>query len=458
MSADFSVVGLGVMGTNLVRNMIRNGFTIAVWNILPEVGIELAKESERILPRKTLQELVDSLKKPRRVLLMVTDTAVDEVAENFKPLLDSGDILIDGGNSYWKLTEKRQKILEPKGIYFIGMGVSGGSEGALWGPSIMFGGSEIAYESCKEVLEKIGAHFENETCVARVGERGAGHFVKMVHNAIEYADLQLIGEIYFVLKHLLNMGNEEMANTFHKWNEGILKSFLIESAEIVLRKKESDNFLIDLVLDVAGQKGTGKWAAQDSFDIPFPCPAFSEAVDARLISCLLEDRKKASKIYQKSSSFQLPFKIDISDLENALYAAKVVAYAQGFALIDEANKKFAYNINISNCAKIWRSGCIIRAGLLAHILEHFTSEYSNLLFVPFFFKQINERAESWRKVVAGCTLQGISVPVLSSSLQFLDSFSSEKLSANMIQAIRDYFGSHTYQRFDKEGNFHSEWK
>jgi len=459
MSADIAVVGLGVMGGNIARNIDRNGFVVSLYNRTRSKTDEVIRvaNSQKMIGCDTLEECVNSLKTPRVVLMMVTDSAVDVFTEQLGKLLKPGDILIDGGNSHWKATERRQQSLNGTGVNFIGMGISGGEEGALKGPSIMFGGPVEAWNACKHILTTIGAKAEDgQSCVARVGERGSGHFVKMVHNAIEYADLQLIAEIYDLMKNVLHLSNEEMAETFSNWNKAELRSFLIQSAEIVLKKKEEKGHIIDFIKGVAGQKGTGKWAAQDAFDIGFPTPAFSEAVDARLVSGLILERQRAALIYPKPSQSN-PLKITVQHLKDALYASKIVAYAQGLALIDAANKQFNYGVNLAECARIWRAGCIIRADLLAAILQHFTPEYPNLLLVPHFANEVRTRLESWRLVVASSTLSGIPVPVLSSSLSFLDSYTTDKLPANMIQAIRDYFGAHTYQRIDKEGVFHTEW-
>ena len=378
------VVGAGVMGANIARNIARHGFNVAVYDHLWEKTQQLLDlKEERINGYKTITEAVNALKRPRILLLLVNAEFVDNVIKDLTPLLEAQDIIIDGGNSHWKDTERRQDELKPTGIHFIGMGISGGEKGALEGPSMMFGGHKQDWEYCKPILTAIAAKApDNTPCVDYMGERGAGHFVKMVHNAIEYSDMQLIAETYYVMRHLFNYTNDQCADVFGKWNKGILKSYLIEITEKVLRKKEGNQHVIDLILDSAGQKGTGKWASQDAFDIGSPTPAFQEAVDARIVSSLKEERVLASKVIQKNPVTDIQINITVDDLENALYAAKIVSYAQGLALIQNASQQFNYNVDISACARIWRGGCIIRADFLNDVAKYYTNETKNLLAGP----------------------------------------------------------------------------
>ena len=457
---DICVLGLGTMGSNIARNFAHHGFKVAAYNrSWKRTKALLDLKEEGITGFETLEGAIQSLKKPRIVLVMVTAEFVGDVVNQLKALLEKNDVIIDGGNSHWKLTESRQKEIEPTGIHFVGMGISGGEEGALHGPSMMFGGNKEDWENAKRVLLPIAAKAPDGTpCVDYMGCKGAGHFVKMVHNAIEYADMQLIAETYFILKSSFKFDNDKIADAFEKWNKGKLKSYLIEITEKVLRKKEGDQHIVDLILDKAEQKGTGKWAAQDAYDILSPTPCFGEAVDARIVSCLKEERVVASKVLTKNVISSMPIDITIDDIENALYAAKIVSYAQGLALINNASQKFGYGVDIKSCARIWRGGCIIRANFLNDVTEYYTSETKNLLMIPFFKNEIESRIASLRKVVASCSLLGYPIPLFSSCLSYFDSYSTERLPANLIQGLRDFFGAHTYERIDKPGNFHTEWQ
>ena len=457
---DISVVGLGTMGANIARNFARHGFKVAAFNrSWNRTQALLDLKEPNITGYKTLQETVDSLKTPKVLLLMVTAEFVDDVVNQLKPLLKPNDVIIDGGNSRWKDTERRQKDIEPTGIHFVGMGISGGEEGALNGPSMMFGGHLQDWENAKRVLLPVAAKApDGSPCVDYMGKGGAGHFVKMVHNAIEYADMQLISETYYILRNLLKLSNDQCADIFGKWNKGPLKSYLIEITEKVLRKKEDGKNIIDLILDKAGQKGTGKWAAQDAYDLGSPTPAFGEAVDARIVSSLKEERVEASKVLQKHALPNYGIEVTVDDLEKALYASKIVCYAQGLALIQNASKQFNYGVDISACAKIWRGGCIIRADFLNDVSAHYTNETKNLLLIPFFKQAIDTRIESWRKITALCSLSGYPVPLFSSTLSYYDSYSTAVLPANVLQGLRDFFGAHTYERTDKPGSFHTNWE
>lgn len=460
MSQDLCVFGLGTMGSNIARNFAHHGFKVAVFNRTWARTEALLKLNEpNITGYKTIEEVVAVLKKPRIFLLMVTAEFVDAVIEQLKPLLEKDDVIIDGGNSHWPETERRQKLIEPTGIHFVGMGISGGEEGALHGPAMMFGGHLQDWDNCKRVLLPIAAKAQDGTpCVDYMGTGGAGHFVKMVHNAIEYADMQLIAETYYILKNSLKMDNNAIADVFGKWNQGVLKSYLIEITEKVLRKKEGDKHIVDLILDTAEQKGTGKWTSQDSFDVPSATPAFAEAVYARVISCLKPERVEAAKAIQHHPLEGIDIKVTVDDLEKALYAAKIICYAQGLSMIQKASAKMNYGVDISKCAKVWRGGCIIRANFLNDVSAYYTNETKNLLTIDFFKNAVEERVQSWRKVTALCTVQGYPIPLYSSCLAYFDSYASERLPANLIQGLRDFFGAHTYERIDKEGKFHTEWE
>ncbi|KAH0791894.1 NADP-dependent phosphogluconate dehydrogenase [Histomonas meleagridis] len=461
MCADICVSGLGVMGSNIARNIARNGFNVIIHNrSYAKTQALLDLKEGNMIPCKTIEEIVLKLKRPRIVLIMITAEFVDQVLDEFLNVLEPGDIIIDGGNSYWKDTNRRLAKSEGTGIHFVGMGISGGEEGALNGPSMMFGGSKYAWDIVKDILIPISAKAsDGSPCVDYIGTGSAGHFVKMVHNAIEYADMQLIAETYHILKNKYQLDNEKIADLFGKWNQGLLKSYLIEITEKVIRKKESDGkYLLDLIVDRANQKGTGKWAAQDSFDFGIPAPAFSEAVAARSISFMKEERVCASKVIKNQKINDISFELTFDEMEDALYASKIVCYAQGLALIKAASEKFGYGVNISACARIWRGGCIIRAAFLRVIAEHYTEDTKNLLMVPHFRNAVEERIASWRKIVALGALGGFPIPLFSSTLTYFDSYRSDLLPANLLQGLRDCFGAHTYERFDKPGNFHTEWE
>lgn len=463
MSNDIAVIGLGTMGGNLARNFAHHGFQVAVYNRTYAKTEEFLKHNEpNIHPFKTVEELVASLKTPKIVLIMVTDSAVDAVANPLVKLLHPGDIIIDGGNSHWKNTDERQNRINPSGVHFVGLGVSGGEEGALNGPSMMFGGEPEDWEKCKHLLEPISAKTVNgEPCVENMGKGSAGHFVKMVHNAIEYSDMQLIAETYDILKKLFHLSNDQIADIFQKWNQTVLESYLIEITEKVLRHKEGDVSIVDLILDRAAQKGTGRWAAQDSFDFDIPTPGFCEAVSARIVSSMKEERVEASRninlrpLDTKVVNSVIP--ITINDLEKGLYAAKIACYAQGFAMIQHASIQHNYGIDISACARVWRGGCIIRAKFLSEIAQKYKAGTKNLMLVDHFKQALEDRIDGWRKIVAVTALESIPTPLYSSTLAYVDSYASEKLPANLIQGLRDFFGAHTYERVDKPGHFHTKW-
>lgn len=463
--ADIGLIGLAVMGQNLVLNMAENGFTVAVYNRTEAKTRGFisgpATDFRNIKPTFTLEELVGSLKIPRRIMLMVkAGEVVDHFIEQLIPLLDRGDIIIDGGNSYYPDTARRTGYLESKGLLFIGSGVSGGEEGARHGPSIMPGGSRTAWPHVKPIFQAIAAKVPSgEACADWVGDGGAGHYVKMVHNGIEYGDMQLISEAYHLMKDGLGMSNEEMHRVFTRWNSTELDSYLIEiTADILTKTYDDGTYVIDTVLDAAGQKGTGKWTGINALDAGIPVTLIVEAVFARSLSALKEERVSASSILPgPKNTFTGDRNAFVDDLEKALLAAKIISYAQGFMLIREASDVNNWNINYGNVALLWREGCIIRSVFLGKIKEAFDKnhELKNLLLDDYFSGLIDESQHAWRRVVAKAVEIGIPVPTLSAALSFYDGYRNARLPANMIQAQRDYFGAHTFERIDgKRGEFH----
>ncbi len=465
--ADIGIYGLGVMGFNLGRNIQRNGFKLAVYNRTPE-RVQAFVEQESTGPRPeaagSLEELVSLLARPRKLLLMIpAGDPVDQAIEDLRSLLEPGDILIDGGNSYFLDTERRSEDLSEAGIEFVGLGVSGGEEGALWGPSLMPGGSRQAYQELLPILEKIAARAEDgQPCVAYLGPRGAGHYVKMVHNGIEYADMQLIAEAYDLLHRGAGISIDDLQQEFERWNQGVLKSYLVEITARVLKKidSESGNPLVEMILDEAEQKGTGKWTSQNALDIGAPVPTISAAVHARILSAQKDERVKASR------ELHGPDKLTLDDghgflsaVENALYVSKVLAYAQGMTMLRVASQEYGYHLNLAEIARIWRAGCIIRADLLNDIMRAFQKQPDliNLLLDPVFKGVLHSHQAALRDVVQTAVRLGIPVLGMSSALGYYDSYRSQRLPANLIQAQRDYFGAHTYRRLDREGTFHTEW-
>ncbi len=466
MKNDAGLIGLAVMGKNLVLNIERNGFKVSVFNRTFETTSEfLANEAKgkNITGHKTLEEFVASLEKPRRVLVMVkAGKPVDEVISHLRPLLEKGDILIDCGNSLYKDTERRTAEFEGSGIQYMGMGVSGGEEGALWGPSIMPGGDKSAFEKIEPILKKIAADSDTGRCFAHIGKGGAGHFVKMVHNGIEYGDMQLIAETYDIMRRGLGMSAPEIADIFAKWNEGILKSYLIEITAKVLKHKDPADkaYLVDLILDKAGQKGTGGWTVKAAMEEGVAIPTITAAVDARTLSSLKEERVKAAKIYSSLSwKKEKGGKELIDKLMLALYASKICSYAQGFALMNAVSKISNYNLNLSEIARIWKGGCIIRAIFLDRIRKAFADNPSltNLLIDPGFQQDLLKSASAWQDVLVFAVTHGIPAPAISVSFAYFTSYVTENLPANLIQAQRDFFGAHTYERIDKPGIFHTHW-
>jgi len=463
---DIGLIGLAVMGQNLVLNMERHGFRVAVYNrtaARTQAFIEGPAAGKRITATYALEELVAALKRPRVVMLMVKAGApVDAFIGKLKPLLEPGDILIDGGNSFFKDTERRSQELEAVGIHYLGVGISGGEEGALWGPSIMPGGQREAYARVEPIFTAIAARVNGDPCVTYIGPRGAGHYVKMVHNGIEYGDMQLIAEAYDLLHRGLGLSAQELHRVFARWNEGVLSSYLIEiTADIFTRlDEETGRPLVDLILDEAEQKGTGRWTSQDALDLGVPTPTINAAVEARILSAYKEERERAAQVLSgPQGRFSGDRETFINAVGDALYAAKVCTYAQGMALLREASRAYGYDLNYGEIARIWRGGCIIRARFLDDVRAAFAEEpdLPNLLLAPFFREAVASRQEAWRTVLQTAIALGIPTPALSASLAYFDGYRSARLPANLIQAQRDYFGAHTYRRVDREGVFHTEW-
>ncbi len=466
--ADIGLIGLAVMGENLVLNMESKGFTVSVYNRTTakvDNFMGARAKGKNIIGTHTLEELVDSLEKPRKVMLMIkAGPAVDKTIDALIPLLDKGDIIIDGGNTHFPDTNRRTKYVESKGLLYIGTGVSGGEEGALLGPSIMPGGSPKAWPAVKPIFQTISAKVEDgSACCDWVGEDGAGHFVKMVHNGIEYGDMQLITEAYHIMKTFLGMNADEMYEVFKEWNEGDLDSYLIEiTRDILAYKDENNEPLVEKILDTAGQKGTGKWTAIAALDLGIPLTLIGEAVFARCLSAIKEERVEASKILSGPEPvFTGDKKEFLNDLRDALFASKIVSYAQGYALMNEAAKEYGWNLNYGEIAMMWRGGCIIRSVFLNNIKDAFDNnpELQNLLLDPYFKEKIMTAQKGWRNVVSEAVRNGIPAPALSAALNYFDGYRSERLPANLLQAQRDYFGAHTYERIDKSRGefFHTNW-
>jgi 6-phosphogluconate dehydrogenase len=463
---DFGLIGLAVMGQNLVLNIEEKGYSVAVFNrtaARTEEFMAGEAKGKKIQPTYSIEEFVGALVQPRRIMLMVKAGApVDDNIAQLLPHLAPGDILIDGGNSFFVDTIRRNKELSAKGILYIGTGVSGGEEGARRGPAIMPGGQPEAYKLVEPILTKISAQVEGEPCCTYIGPDGAGHYVKMVHNGIEYGDMQLISEAYYLMKNALGMKAAELHDTFAQWNDGELDSYLIEITRDIFAKidEETGQPLVELILDKAGQKGTGKWTSQSALDLGTPAPTIAEAVFARCISAIKEERVAASQqLKGPEGKYQGDKAAFVDAIREALYASKICSYAQGFALIRDAGKEYHWDLKFGELAKIWRGGCIIRARFLHRITEAFGKNpaLANLLLDPY-FKQIVEGAQAnWRKVICAATELGIPMPAFSSALSYFDAYRRASLPANLIQAQRDYFGAHTYQRTDKEGTFHTQW-
>ncbi|MFH1000560.1 MAG: decarboxylating NADP(+)-dependent phosphogluconate dehydrogenase [Bacteroidota bacterium] len=471
--ADIGMIGLAVMGENLALNMESKGYRVALYN-RTVIGVEEGVvdnfvngrgKGKNFVGSSEISAFVSSIRSPRKIMMMVkAGKPIDELIEQLIPFLDKGDILIDGGNTHFPDTNRRTKYLEQRGLLYIGTGVSGGEEGALKGPSIMPGGSKAAWQEVKPIFQSIAAKVgQGEACCEWIGENGAGHFVKMVHNGIEYGDMQLITEVYQIMKNVLNMSANEMHLVFKEWNKGELNSYLIEITRDILAFKDEDGEpLVDKILDTAGQKGTGKWTSVAALDLGVPLTLIGEAVFARNLSSQKEERMRASKILKVAA---IPFEGDkrqlLLDLKDALYTSKIVSYAQGYALMKAAAIEYGWNLNYGGIATIWRGGCIIRSVFLDKIKDAYNlnPDLDNLLLNPFFTDTLLNAHKAWRRVVSTASLHGISIPAISSALAYFDGYRTGRLPANLLQAQRDYFGAHTYERIDRPRGefFHTNW-
>ena len=466
-TSDIGLIGLAVMGENLVLNMESKGFSVSVFNRTTEVTEKFAAgraRGKRITPARSIEEFVQSLSRPRKIMIMVkAGAAVDAVIDQLIPHLEGGDVIIDGGNSLYVDTQRRDKSLSAKGLHFLGIGVSGGEEGALKGPSLMPGGSRNAWEIVAPIFRKIAAQVEGEPCCRYMGTDGAGHYVKMVHNGIEYGDMQLICEAYAILRSILSLAPDELHEVFASWNKGDLDSFLIEITSNIFTRKDSETgkALLDVILDKAGQKGTGKWTLQSAIDQAVVVSTINAAVEARVLSAMKDQRVRASKQLTGPSSFKYDGdrKKLIDAVKDALYASKIISYAQGFTLFRAASQQFNWNLIYGDIATIWRGGCIIRAKFLNRIKEAFDRDpqLENLMLDTFFRDILDKSQTNWRSAVSLAIQAGVAVPAFSASLAYFDSYRQERLPANLLQAQRDYFGAHTYERVDKPGTFHTEW-
>jgi len=466
---EIGLIGLAVMGENLALNIESRGYSVAVFNRTTAKVDELIAgraKGKNFVGCHSLKELLEALKPPRKVLMMVkAGQPVDELIDSLLPLMSKGDILIDGGNSYFADTERRTKYVEQKGLLFCGTGVSGGEEGALLGPSMMPGGSEAAWPHLKPIFQAIAAKVgpnDDIPCCEWVGPRGAGHYVKMVHNGIEYGDMQLICEAYFLMKEAIGLTNEELYDVFDQWNRGELDSYLIEITRDIfsVRDDQGDGYLVDKILDKAGAKGTGKWMSQHALDLGVPSTLVTEAVFARSLSALKDARVRASKALKgPSANYTGDRQAFIEQIRQALYASKICSYAQGFVQLQAAAKELDWPLNLGNCALLWRGGCIIRAVFLDRIKEAFDADpnLENLLLAPYFTAAIDKAQNAWRHVVATAAQLGLATPAFSMALAYYDGYRRERLPANLLQAQRDYFGAHTFERVDKPGVFHAEW-
>ncbi|MFO1443558.1 NADP-dependent phosphogluconate dehydrogenase [Bacillus sp. Bva_UNVM-123] len=464
--SQFGVIGLAVMGKNLAMNIESRGYSVSVFNRSPEKTTEMLKETtgKNITGTFSLEEFVDSLEKPRKIMLMVkAGLPTDGMIEQLKPLLDKGDILIDGGNTLFTDTQRRNKELSELGFHFIGTGVSGGEEGALNGPSLMPGGQKEAYELIAPIFEDISAKVEGDPCTTYIGPDGAGHYVKMVHNGIEYGDMQLIAESYFILKNVLNLNTDELNEVFAEWNKGELDSYLIEITANIFTKKDEETGkpLVDLILDTAGQKGTGKWTSQSALDLGVPLPLITESVFARFISAMKDERVYASQHLRgpEKQPYSGDKKAFIESVRKALYMSKICSYAQGFAQMKAASEEYGWDLRYGDIAMIFRGGCIIRAQFLQKIKEAYDREANlkNLLLDPYFKEIVENYQHALREMISISVQNGIPVPCFSAALSYYDSYRTATLPANLIQAQRDYFGAHTYRRNDKPGVFHTNW-
>ncbi|WIY61061.1 NADP-dependent phosphogluconate dehydrogenase [Bacillus arachidis] len=464
---QIGVVGVGVMGKSLALNFESKGYSVALYDISKEKVNEIIEENrgKNMVGTHMVEEFVNSLESPRKILLMVNAGEItDKAIDSLLPHLDKGDILIDGGNTYFVDTVRRNKRLAEEGINFIGAGVSGGEEGALKGPSIMPGGQKDAYEKVKDMLENISAKVNDEPCCSYIGPNGAGHYVKMVHNGIEYGDMQLICEAYFFLKQTLDLTAEEFHEIFAEWNKGELNSYLIEITADIFKKKDEETGkpLVDVILDTAGQKGTGKWTSQSALDLGISLPIITESVFARCISALKEERVNASKVLsgpKDKAALGIEKAELIEAVRQALYMSKICSYAQGFTQLKAASEEYDWNLDFGSISMLWRGGCIIRAAFLQNIKEAYeaNADLPNLLLDPYFKEIVESYQGGLRKIIAVAVQQGIPVPAFSAAISYYDSYRTATLPANLLQAQRDYFGAHTYKRVDKEGTFHTKW-
>lgn len=461
--STIAIIGLGTMGQNLALNFAEHNISVSVYNRTSEITNDFLKKNtiSKLAGFDSLEKLVASLAMPRIILLMVKANAVDAVLDQLLPLLHTGDTIIDGGNSHFEDTTRRISLCEQKNIFYVGAGISGGEKGARYGPSIMPGGSEQAMPKIMPLLQKIAAKTSDNTpCCEWIGPGGSGHFVKMVHNAIEYVDMQFIAETYWIAKNMCAMTNEQLAEQFKKWNRGVLQSYLVEITAKILAKKDAETgkYLIDEILDKTQQKGTGKWTAQNALDLGVPVPTLSDSVFTRIIASYKEERVATSKLYDKEINTQS--QLTMQDLENALYVAKLIGYAQGFSLLYHASTEYGWNLNLKEVASIWRSGCIIRAKLLDDIVQIFENEPKvfNLLATQKISTIITRLEKHLRTVVTSAIVSKIPVQSLSSSIAYLDSYTSANLPANLVQAQRDFFGAHGYEKTGETGKFHTEWE
>ncbi|PFK47561.1 phosphogluconate dehydrogenase (NADP(+)-dependent, decarboxylating) [Bacillus cereus] len=464
---QIGVVGVGVMGKSLALNFESKGYSVALYDISKEKVSEIIEENrgKNLVGTHMVEEFVNSLESPRKILLMVNAGEItDKAIDSLLPHLDKGDILIDGGNTYFVDTIRRNKRLAEEGINFIGAGVSGGEEGALKGPSIMPGGQKDAYEKVKDMLETISAKVDGEPCCSYIGPDGAGHYVKMVHNGIEYGDMQLICEAYFFLKQTLDLTAEEFHEIFAEWNKGELNSYLIEITADIFTKKDEETGkpLVDVILDTAGQKGTGKWTSQSALDLGISLPIITESVFARCISALKEERVNASKVLsgpKDKAALGIEKAELIEAVRQALYMSKICSYAQGFTQLKAASEEYDWNLDFGSISMLWRGGCIIRAAFLQNIKEAYekNTDLPNLLLDPYFKEIVESYQGGLRQIISVAVQQGIPVPAFSAAISYYDSYRTAILPANLLQAQRDYFGAHTYKRVDKEGTFHTKW-
>ena len=477
MGADIGVTGLAVMGANLARNLARNGYTVALHNrtvARTDALINSYSAEGSFVRTESLKELVEALEPPRRVLVMVKAGApVDAVIDELVPLLDAGDIVIDAGNSFYEETRRREEALRQQGLHFVGVGVSGGEEGALHGPSIMPGGSAESYQTLGPMLEKIAAEYHGDPCCAWVGTDGAGHYVKMVHNGIEYADMQVIGEAYDLMRSLAGLEPGQQAQVFRDWNTTDLASYLIEISSEVLEQEDelTGRALVDVITDSAGQKGTGRWTAISGLQVGSPVSTIAESVFARSISSQQQLREQTQQVFTAGISTNVAAEDlygsgearqdFVEDVRKALYASKLVSYAQGFDMLTAAGQDYGWDLDMRTIASLWRAGCIIRADLLDTIMKAYQAptdeQPANLLLAEEFTEAINECLPAWRRVVAAAATYGVPAPVFSSSLAYYDALRAKRLPASLTQGLRDYFGAHTYQRIDKPGTFHTRW-